>query len=102
MREIARSSEMAIYAESISRDHVHVLISMPPQLSVSRAVQYLQGRGRTSFFRNIERFGSVTGAFTYGLGAIRAASSGNVTDEVWKQYIEDQKPDEPDDHIEVV
>jgi transposase len=30
------------------------------------------------------------------------ASSGNVTDEVWKKYIEDQKPEEPDDNFKVV
>jgi putative transposase len=30
------------------------------------------------------------------------ASSGNVTDEIWKQYTEDQKPEEPDDNFEVV
>ena len=30
------------------------------------------------------------------------ASSGNVTDEVWKKYIEDQKPEEPDDDFRVL
>jgi putative transposase len=30
------------------------------------------------------------------------ASSGNVTDEVWKKYIEDQKPEPPDDNFKVV
>jgi REP element-mobilizing transposase RayT len=30
------------------------------------------------------------------------ASSGNVTDEVWKKYIEDQKPEEPDDNFKIV
>jgi REP element-mobilizing transposase RayT len=30
------------------------------------------------------------------------ASSGNVTDDVWKKYIEDQKPEEPDDNFKVV
>ena len=30
------------------------------------------------------------------------ATSGNVTDEVWKKYIEDQKPEEPDDDFKVV
>lgn len=43
-REIARSKEMAIYAASINRDHVHLLIGIPPQLSVSRSVQYLKGK----------------------------------------------------------
>src|ERR1035438_7369629 len=30
------------------------------------------------------------------------ASSGSVTDEVWKKYIEDQKPEEPDDDFKVI
>ncbi len=38
LREIARSNEMTIYAGAINRDHVHMLISIPPQLSVSRAI----------------------------------------------------------------
>ncbi len=31
LREIARSLEMTIYAGAINRDHVHVLVSIPPQ-----------------------------------------------------------------------
>ena len=38
LREIAMSKEMIVYAGSINRDHVHMLIGIPPQLSVSRAV----------------------------------------------------------------
>ena len=30
------------------------------------------------------------------------ATSGNVTDEVWKEYIKNQKPPEPDDAFDVV
>jgi hypothetical protein len=30
------------------------------------------------------------------------ASSGNMTDEVWKKYIEEQKPDELDDDFSVL
>jgi len=30
------------------------------------------------------------------------SSSGNVTDEVWKAYIENQTPPEPDDDFHVV
>lgn len=44
LREIARSNEMTIYAGAINRDHVHMLISIPPQLSVSRAVPFLKGK----------------------------------------------------------
>ena len=44
LREIARSKEMVIYAGSINRDHVHMLIAIPPQISVSRSVQFLKGK----------------------------------------------------------
>ena len=35
---------MSIHAGAINRDHVHLLLSIPPHLSVSRAVQYLKGK----------------------------------------------------------
>ena len=41
LRGIARSKEMVVYAGSINRDHVHGLIRIPPQLSVSKAVEFL-------------------------------------------------------------
>ena len=36
LREISRSHEMSIHAGAINRDHVHLLLSIPPHLSVSR------------------------------------------------------------------
>jgi hypothetical protein len=55
----------------------------------------------------IKPFGNVTGDNIHGPEAIGwrqaapSASSG-VTDEIWKQYIEDQKPEEPDNNFKVV
>ena len=46
IRETARAHEMIIHAGAINRDHVHMLLSIPPSLSVSRAVQYLKGAER--------------------------------------------------------
>jgi len=44
LRETARAHEMTIHAGAANRDHVHMLLSIPPSLSVSRAVQHLKGR----------------------------------------------------------
>ena len=44
LREIFRIREMTIYAGAIDRDHVNLLVSMPSQVSVSRAVQFLKGK----------------------------------------------------------
>ena len=102
LREIAMSKEMALYAGSINRDHVHMLIGIPPQISVSRAVQYLKGKSShrlLSEYKVLRKryWGQHLWARGYWV-----ASSGNVTDEVWKEYIKNQQPPEPDDDFTVV
>lgn len=102
LREIALSKEMEIHAGAINRDHVHMLLSMPPNLSVSRAVQYLKGKSShklLSEFKSLRKryWGQHLWARGYWV-----SSSGNVTDEVWKEYIKNQKPPEPDDDFQVV
>ena len=102
LREIARSLEMTIYAGAINRDHVHMLISIPPHLSVSKAVQYLKGKSSNRLLSDFPALRKrYWGQHLWGRG-YWVASSGNVTDEVWKKYIEDQKPETPDDNFKVV
>ena len=102
LREIARSLEMTIYAGAINRDHVHLLVSIPPQVSVSRAVQFLKGN---SSHRLLSEFTALRkrywGQHLWARG-YWVASSGNVTDEVWQKYIENQVPEEPDDNFKIV
>ena len=102
LREIALSQEMVIHAGSINRDHVHVLISIPPQLSVSRAVQFKKGK---SSHRLLSEFSLLKkrywGQHLWARG-YWVCSSGNVTDEMWKEYIKNQKPPEPDDDFNVI
>ena len=102
LREIARSLEMTIYAGAINRDHVHLLVSIPPQVSVSRAVQFLKGK---SSHRLLSEFAALRkrywGQHLWARG-YWVASSGNVTDEVWQKYIENQVPEEPDDSSKIV
>ncbi len=95
LREIAQSKEIQIHAGSINRDHVHMLISIPPNLSMCRAVQYLKGKNSNkllSEFKSLRKryWGQHLWARGYWV-----SSSGNVTDEVWKDYIKNQKPPEP-------
>jgi putative transposase len=102
LREIARSLEMTIYAGAINRDHVHLLVSIPPQVSVSRVVQFLKGK---SSRRLLSEFTALRkrywGQHLWARG-YWVASSGNVTDEVWQKYIENQVPEEPDDNFKIV
>ena len=67
----------------------------------TRAVQYLKGR---SSHKLLSEFGILRkrywGQHLWGRG-YWAASSGNVTDEVWVEYIKNQTPPEPDDNFNV-
>ena len=102
LREIARSKEMTIQAGSINRDHVHMLISIPPQISVSRAVQYLKGKSSHKLLSEYKKLRKKYWGQHLWARGYWVVSSGNVTDEVWKEYIENQKAPEPDDDFHVV
>lgn len=79
-----------------------MLLGIPPRLSASRAAQYLKGK---SSHRLLAEYQSLRkrcwGQHLWGRG-YWVATSGNVTDEAWQKYIEDQKPEVPDDHSDVV
>ena len=99
LREIARSNEMTIYAGAINRDHVHMVISSAvcgEGGSVLEGEEFAQAPSEYQALRK-RYWGQHLWARGYWV-----ASSGNVTDEIWKQYIEDQKPEEPDDNFKVV
>src|SRR5699024_8231958 len=102
LREIARSKEMQIYAGSINRDHVHMLIGIPPHVSVSRAVQFLKGKSSHKLLTEYKRLRKRYWGQPLWARGYWVATSGNVTDEMWKKYIEEQTPPEPDDDFRVV
>ena len=83
----ARAHEIIIHAGAVNRDHVHMLLSIPPSLSVARAVQHLKGR---SSHKLLSEFGILRkrywGEHRWSRG-YWVGSSGNVTDEVWMEYI---------------
>lgn len=44
IREICKSNDVEILQGHISQDHVHVFVSVPPHISVSRLVQLMKGK----------------------------------------------------------
>ena len=76
-----------------AKEHIHLLVSCPPNLSVSELVKRLKGRSSRKL---LEEFGVLSRQF-WGRRGYFAASSGNVTDEIIKQYIESQGTEPPFD-----
>ena len=44
IRDICGQHEVSIMKGPVSKDHVHLLISLPPQVTISRLMQWLKGR----------------------------------------------------------
>ena len=98
IRQTCEAQEVYIVKGHISTDHVHLLLSVPPNIAVSDLVQRLKGR---SSRKMLEEFGELRrqfwGQHLWARGYF-VASSGNVTDEVIAQYIEMQGEKPPSDN----
>lgn len=44
IREICKTKDIEIIKGHVSRDHVHIFVSVPPHISVSQLVQSLKGK----------------------------------------------------------
>ena len=94
IRQCCISLDVHILKGHVSKDHVHLLVSVPPTLSLSKLLQSIKGR---SSRRMLEEFRTLKkqfwGRHLWARGYF-VASSGNVTDEVIAQYIADQDLEE--------
>ena len=95
VRQICAANDVIIESGSVQADHVHLLVSVPPKLSVSKLMQLLKGRTSRKLLQEIEPLRrEFWGRHMWARGYF-AASTGNVTDEIIKQYIESQGQQPP-------
>ena len=94
VRQICLANEIEILAGAVSGDHVHVLLSCPPNMSPSKIMQLIKGRTSRKLlmeFAHLRR--QFWGRHLWARGYF-VATSGTVTDEVIAEYIRLQD-DEP-------
>ena len=96
IRQVCMAREIKILKGHVSRDHVHLMVSSPPKLSVSDLAQYVKGRSSHVLQREFaELRRRYWGQHLWARGYF-CASSGTVTDEMIKAYIaqQDVPPDD--------
>ena len=103
LREICRTNEIEILQGHVSRDHVHILVSAPPNMSASKIMQYIKGKSSRKLmmeFRHLNK--QFWGRHMWARGYF-VATSGNVTDEVIQEYIrlQGQEPPSGDENFRV-
>ena len=91
LRQIALEHELDIITGKVASDHVHMFISYRPNQDVSKIVQWLKGissRVLLSEFPHLKK--QFWGRHLWARGYL-AVSSGNITDEMIQQYIQEQE-----------
>jgi putative transposase len=88
IRRISTEENVEILSGSVSPDHVHILVSIDPSISVSKLVKYLKGKtSRKLQMEFPELRKRYWGQHLWARGYF-AVSVGNVTSEMVKAYIE--------------
>jgi putative transposase len=97
IREICGQHEVRIMKGHVSKDHVHLFVSIPPQVTISRLVQGLKGKTANRLMAEFAYRRKVFwGRHLWARGYF-CCSSGNVTDEVIAEYIAHQNTDADED-----
>jgi putative transposase len=52
IRDICGQHEVKIMKGHVAKDHVHLFLSIPPQVTISRLLQWLKGKPPTIYWRN--------------------------------------------------
>jgi len=91
LRQIALEHEIDIISGKVSSDHIHMFISYHPTQNISKIVQWFKGISShmlLSEFPHLKK--QFWGRHLWARGYL-AVSSGNITDEMIQQYIEEQE-----------
>jgi putative transposase len=90
IREIRGSHDVHILKGHISKDHVHLLLSIPPKVTISRLVQRLKGKTAYMMLREFSALKrEFRGRHLWARGYF-CCGTGNVTDEAVAAYIANQ------------
>ena len=90
IREICKKNNVEILKGHVSRDHVHLFVSVPPHLAISKLLQYLKGKSSYKLMQENKQISKqFWGRHIWARGYF-VATSGNITDEVIMEYINNQ------------
>ena len=96
IRQTCASLDVYIVKGHVAKDHVHLLVSVPPKLSVSELVKRLKGRSSRKMLQEYDELRSeFWGRHLWARGYF-AVSTGNITEEMVAEYIEKQSRIAPD------
>ena len=91
LRQIAMEHELEIISGKVAKDHIHMFISYRATQNISKIMQWLKGISSRILLQEFPHLRKqFWGRHLWARGYL-AVSSGNITDEMIQQYIEEQE-----------
>ena len=92
LREIIRQTcaEMGVHIVKgcLARDHVHMFLSVPPHLAISKVMQRIKGRSSRRIQMEFPELRKRYWGRRFWARGYFSTTSGNVTDDIILQYLE--------------
>jgi putative transposase len=102
VRAICAKESVEIIRGAVSSDHVHLFVSTSPKTTISKLVKLLKGKTSHILMQTSPSLKKqYWGRHMWARGYF-CCTSGNVTDEMMKGYIENQSDEDDDDTFKLL
>ena len=93
--------EIKIISGVVSKDHVHMFVSAPPTMAPSEIMRRIKGRTSSKVFEEFPHVKKRYWGRHFWARGYFCATSGQVTDEMIKSYLEHHFEPSPDENLRV-
>ncbi len=99
VRQTCESFEIRILSGVVSKDHVHLFVSVPPTMAPSEIMRRIKGRSANKLFEEFPMLKKRYWGRHFWARGYFCVTSGRVTDEMIKNYLEHHFEPKGDDNF---
>ncbi len=101
IREVCKANEVEIIKGHVSLDYVHLFVSVPPHISVSKLMQYIKGKSSRKIMSEFKTVSKMYWGRHFWARGYFVVCSGTITDEMIMEYIEKQDMEDKDGDFKI-
>ena len=91
LSKLCKMKQVEIIEGKVCADHIHMLVAIPPKMSVSEFMSYLKGKSALMIFDRHPEFRAKRGDKHFWARGYYVATIGNANEETVRQYIKNQE-----------
>jgi len=101
VREICKANYVWMVSGHVRPDHVHILVSIPQNLSVSKFVQYVKGKTGRKILQEFEHPKKRYWGQHFWVRGYFAVTVGDLNEKAAAEYIDSQDKEQGDDNFRI-